>query len=230
MDNNIEIADICIIGGSLAGNYLSYLLSNSNLKILVIEEHKEIGFPFQCAGIVSQKLKKLIDLKENIILNRVKVAKIFSPSGGFVNLSGNEQPYIIDRISLDKSFYYKLKSNNKIRYYLEEKFLSFKYIIESNEKIVLIKTNKRKIKAKMLIGCDGPLSSVAKQLGIRNELLYATQIRIKANFDQNEAVMMFDPRWKELFGWIVPEGNHIFRIGLASSKNIAKNFSINDCF
>jgi flavin-dependent dehydrogenase len=54
--------------------------------------------------------------------------------------------------------------------------------------------------------------------------LNATQIRISANFDENEAAMYFNPRWKELFGWIVPEGNKIFRIGMACSQNLAKNF------
>jgi len=38
--------------------------------------------------------------------------------------------------------------------------------------------------------------------------------------------MYFDQRWKELFGWIVPEGNNIYRIGMASSINIAQNFRI----
>ena len=38
--------------------------------------------------------------------------------------------------------------------------------------------------------------------------------------------MYFDPRWKELFGWIVPEGKNIYRIGLASSKNPVKNLKI----
>ena len=63
MDQNFEEFDLAIIGASLAGNYLCYLLSNTNLKIMVIEEHKEVGLPFQCAGIVSQKLSKLIELK-----------------------------------------------------------------------------------------------------------------------------------------------------------------------
>ena len=56
----MEILDVCIIGGSIAGNYLSYLLSKKNLKIAIIEEHEEMGLPFQCAGIISKKLKKLI--------------------------------------------------------------------------------------------------------------------------------------------------------------------------
>ncbi len=226
MDQNIEKFDVVIIGASLSGNYLAFLLSNFNLKIAVIEEHQEIGLPFQCAGIISKKLTQLIDLPKDIILNQVKKAKIFSPSGIYIRLSGEEQPYVIDRVALDKLFYQRVKSNNKIQYYLEEKFISFKYITEKHKKSVLIETNKRKLKSKMLVGCDGPLSSVSKLMGIKNKLIYATQIRIKANFDQNEAVMWFDPKWKELFGWIVPEGNKIYRIGLGSSKNVAKNFQI----
>ena len=227
MDQNIERFDVAIIGASISGNFLSYLLSKSNLTIAVIEEHKEIGLPFQCAGIVSKKLSKIIDLPKEIILNRVNIAKIVAPSGKFIKLSGDEKPYIIDRVALDRFFYEKIKKNDKMFYFLGEKFKSFNYIVENRQKSVLIETSKRKFIAKMLIGCDGPLSSVAKSFGIKNDLIYAIQIRVKNNFDQNEASLYFNPLWKELFGWIVPEGtNNIYRIGLASAKNTKKNFEI----
>ncbi|NVM37094.1 MAG: NAD(P)/FAD-dependent oxidoreductase [Candidatus Lokiarchaeota archaeon] len=224
MDRNLDTFDVCIVGGSIAGNYLCYLLSKTNLKIIVVEEHKEVGLPFQCAGIVSQKLSKLIELPNEIILNRVKTAKIVGPSGAYIKLSGNEEPYIIDRIGLDRLFFNKVKQRENIVYNFGEKFKTFKYIWANHQKLVLIETSKRKLKAKMLIGCDGPLSSVAKALRIKNKNLFATQVRIKAQFDENEAVMFFDKRWKELFGWIVPEGKGIYRIGMACSKNIVKNF------
>ncbi len=227
MDQNIERFDVAIIGASISGNFLSYLLSKSNLTIAVIEEHKEIGLPFQCAGIVSKKLSQIIDLPKEIVLNRVNIAKIVAPSGKFIKLSGDEKPYIIDRVALDRFFYEKIKENNKIFYFLGEKFKFFNYIIENRQKSVLIETSKRKFIAKMLVGCDGPLSSVAKYFGIKNDLIYAIQIRIKNNFNQNEASLFFNPLWKELFGWIVPEGtNNIYRIGLASAINTKKNFEI----
>lgn len=224
MDENLATFDVCIVGGSIAGNYLCYLLSNTNLKIIVLEEHEEVGLPFQCAGIVSQKISELIDLPNEIILNRVKTAKIVGPSGAFIKLSGNEEPYIIDRIGLDRLFFNKVKNRENVVYHFGEKFKSFKYLRNTHQKLILIETSKRKLKTKFLVGCDGPLSSVAKALRIKNKNLFATQIRIKAQFDENEAVMFFDERWKELFGWIVPEGKEIFRIGMASSKSIAKNF------
>ena len=224
---DLEFFDICIIGASIAGNYLAYLLRNTDLKIAIIEEHKEIGRPLQCAGIISQKLTKLIDIPEEIILNRVSVAKAVSPSGKYVKLKGEEKPYIVNRVALDKLFYGKVKDNENIHLFLKEKFLSFEYILKNGQKITIIKTNKRNLNARILVGCDGSLSSVAKSLGIKNMNLYATQIRIKdLRFNQNEAVMYFNPKWKELFGWIVPEGNGINRIGLASSSNLKEKFTL----
>ena len=226
MDRSIEKFDVCIVGGSIAGNYLSFLLSKTNLKIAVIEEHKKIGIPLQCAGIVSQKLSKLIQFPEEIILNRVKVAKIVAPHGKFIKISSTEEPYIIDRIALDRFFYETIQNTKSIHYFTDEKFKSFKNIKDGNQNSLKIETSRRFIISKLLIGCDGPLSSVAKSLGVKNRNLYATQIRITGNFDETEAVMYFHPKWKESFGWIVPEGNDTFRIGLASSQNLKKNFKI----
>ncbi len=226
MDKKIEKFDLAIVGASIAGNFLCYLLSNTKLRIIVIEEHTEIGVPFQCAGIVSQKLTQLINVPKDIILNRVSVAKIVAPFGKFIKLSGDEKPYIINRIALDRLFYEKVKNNKNISFCLGEKFEYFKYIKENRKKCVLLETSKRNIKVKMLIGCDGPLSLVGKTLGIKNKVIYASQIRIKGTFSQYEAAMYFDPRWKELFGWIVPEGNNIYRIGMGASTNIGKKFKL----
>jgi geranylgeranyl reductase family protein len=223
-ESNYEYFDVCIVGASIAGNYLSFLLSTSNLRIVVLEDHREIGLPFQCAGIISQKLSQLIELPKGIVLNRVITAKIVSSSGKFIKLSGDEHPYIVDRVALDRLYYDKNQRNTNIIYYLGEKYKSFEYQIDNDKKCVLIETSKRKIKSKLLIGCDGPLSSVGKQLKVKNEVLYAAQIRIKAHFSKDEAAMYFDPQWKQLFGWIVPEGNQIFRIGIAAAKNVNESF------
>jgi len=220
-----ESYDVCIIGASIAGNFLCYLISKLNLKIAIIEDHEEIGKPLQCAGIVSQKLAHLIDLPQNIILNRVKVAKLVSPSGNNIKLSGNEEPFIIDRIGLDNHFYDLTRKSPNVSYFLGERFKSFSYIKEKNQHGILITTSKRAIITKILVGCDGPLSVVGRQLKIRNNVISARQIRIKGNFNEKEAVLHFNPAWKELFGWIVPEGNNVYRIGLASSRKTMEKYN-----
>ena len=225
MTNSAEEFDVCIVGASIAGNYLSYLLSKTDLNVVVVEEHSDIGSPLQCAGIISQKISKLINLPNNIVKNRVQIAKLVSPSGKFIELSGNERPYIIDRVALDKHFYSLAQSNPKISFYLGEKAKSITILKKDSPPSVLITTTKRLIKCKMLIGCDGPTSFVGSFLNVTNKLLYATQIRMKAQFNEHQAVLVFNPRWKELFGWIVPEGDNTYRIGMASSDQIKDKFN-----
>ena len=100
MSSESDFYDVVIIGASIAGNYLAYLLSKFRVRVLIIEEHSEIGLPLQCAGIISKKLSNLIDLPSNLILNRVKIAKLVAPSGCSINLSGNEEPVSYTHLTL----------------------------------------------------------------------------------------------------------------------------------
>ena len=85
--------DATIIGASIAGNRIADILSK-NHDVLLIEEHKKIGLPVQCAGLVSFRLLKLLPkLPKNIILNQVERARFFSPNGNCMELkSKNPQP------------------------------------------------------------------------------------------------------------------------------------------
>ena len=217
---NFEI-DVCIIGGSIAGNYLACLLAEQNVKCCVIEEHEILGLPFQCAGIISQKILNLAPFPKSLILNRVKTAKIVAPNNQSIELSGNENPVIIDRIEFDKFFGMKAQEMG-VKYYLGEKYISH-WGLPNNK--IFIKTSKHGIVAKIIVGADGPFSKVAKRYGIKNTLIPAVQARVKFNYDLNMTAMHFDQEWKELFGYIVPEGEKdICRIGLATLNHPNKAF------
>ena len=217
---NFEI-DVCIIGGSIAGNYLACLLAEQNVKCCVIEEHENLGLPFQCAGIISQKILNLAPFPKSLILNRVKTAKIVAPNNNSIELSGKENPVIIDRVEFDKFFGKKAKEMG-VKYYLGEKYISH-WAIPNNK--VFIKTSKHGIIAKIIVGADGPFSKVAKRYGIKNTMIPAVQARVKLNYELEKTAMYFDQRWKELFGYIVPEGeNGICRIGLATLDHPNKAF------
>ncbi|MHA1340620.1 MAG: geranylgeranyl reductase family protein [Promethearchaeota archaeon] len=223
--NVYESATVVIIGGNIAGSYLAYQLASKGIDIIVIEEHSESGKPMQCAGIMSQKLLKLAELDPPLILNRVSIAILESPSGYSIEMRGQEKPVIIDRSGFDFSYYIKAK-NKGARFLFNEKFRSYKIIRKKpkNKSFVLVYTNKRKIKAKIIVGCDGPLSKVARINGVKHSIIYGIQIRAKYDFPNNKVKMLFSPKWKELFGWIIPEGNGICRIGLGVYQNPAKKF------
>ncbi len=228
---NLKV-DVCIIGGSIAGNYLAYLLAKEKINCVVVEEHAELGKPFQCAGIISQKILKLMEFPPDIILNRVSIAEIVGPNLESIKMSGKESPIIIDRVKFD-AFFGKKAQEMGVKYLLQEKYISHWALKKKNgnssfnlaESRIVIQTNKRNIKAKIIVGADGPFSKVAKRFKIKNTVIPATQARIRINYPKNQTSLYFHSDYKELFGYIVPEGkDNICRIGIASLKRPNYNF------
>jgi flavin-dependent dehydrogenase len=224
--------DICIIGGGIAGNYLASELQKRRIHCIVVEEHQKLGEPFQCAGIISQKLLKLVTFPPEIILNRVHSAEIGAPNMKKIEMAGHEHPIVIDRVAFD-AYFGQLAQQAGVPYYLGERYETH-WALKNG--LTLIQTDRHIIRAKLIVGADGPLSKVAARGGIKVDTIPATQVRAKYDYPSEKTAMFFNPRWRELFGYIVPEGsNGICRIGLATRekphiaiKQFLKNLRVED--
>ena len=62
---------ITIVGCGAAGSYLAYLLAKRGKDVTIIEEHKKIGSPVQCTGIVTSSIENFIKLRKGIVANRL---------------------------------------------------------------------------------------------------------------------------------------------------------------
>jgi digeranylgeranylglycerophospholipid reductase len=171
--------------------------------------------PIQCAGIMSQKLVRIVDLDPTVIQNHVKVAKLISPDNSTMVMKGREQPIILNRAKFDQVFYHRGVEKG-VTYYFNEKFITYKRIKNNGVKVI---TDKRIIHAKLIVGCDGPLSKVAKLNGVSHNFLYGMQVVAHYTIDMNVTEMHFDPKWKEMFGWVIPQAKGICRIGLAAKSD-----------
>ena len=70
--------DAVIIGAGPAGSTIAYYLAKNDLNVALVEKKTQIGYPLQCAGIVSNHIHDLNELPQNLILNEVKGAYIHS--------------------------------------------------------------------------------------------------------------------------------------------------------
>ena len=99
---------INIIGGGPVGLTAAFELAKAGEKVTVHEEHKKIGAPVQCTGIVTRKLSKLVKL-DDCIMNRIRTAKIISKRND-IDLPVDD--IVIDRQGFDRCLLSRL--NQKV--------------------------------------------------------------------------------------------------------------------
>lgn len=214
----MNMYDIIIVGASVSGCRTAELIAKQGYKVLVLEEHKEIGKPIKCTGLVSWRLLELLPkLPKDTILNTIDNAKFFSPNGNHFTLKPKRSVYVIDRGGLDK-YLSKRAKNAGAEIKTSTRFENFKYVDDGIE----VDTNKGKFKTKILVGADGANSLVAKQANLKqsNETLIGIQTTVNGNFEKDAVELWFGSNVApKFFSWVVPENKNKARIGLATNKN-----------
>lgn len=213
--------DIAIIGCGVVGCYLAGKLVEKGFKVLAIEEHKQVGYPSKCTGLVSWRIKKLIpDLPAEVLQNKVNKAEFFSPSGSSFSLRSKKPIYVIDRPKLDR-FLYKKALNAEIK--TGEKFMDFKRRANS----MMIETNKASYQTRVLIGADGAYSRVARVTGLKQPegVLVGLQATVSGRYDEDKVELWFGSKVAPgFFGWVVPISKRKAKVGLATRHDASKYF------
>lgn len=212
------IYDIIIVGAGPAGCKVGELTAKNGLKVLILEEHSEIGLPVQCSGLVSHRIFKLSKVSRKVIVNKIKKAKFYS-SNNYIELKSKKNVYVINREKFDKELAKKAESEG-VEIKTKTRFLGY----EKNN-FLNVKTSKGNYQTKLLVGTDGPNSTVAKtaRLKLPDNKLVGVQATIKSNYDSDTVELWFDHEISpEFFGWIIPENENQARVGLATTKNVVK--------
>jgi digeranylgeranylglycerophospholipid reductase len=99
--------DVAVVGGGPAGLLTARRCAESGLDVIVLEEHERIGEPVHCTGIISLETASLTKIPEDIVLNRLRRARLVAPGGASCEVawtgSGSEELLVVDRGQLDRS-------------------------------------------------------------------------------------------------------------------------------
>ena len=206
---------IAIIGGGPSGLFAAELLASKNKRVILFEEHQEIGKPVQCTGLVTDTIFELVNIPSRVIKNRVNTAKIFSKNYSLIlKLRTN---IVLERESFDRYMAERaLKKGAKIR--LNERVIKIKKLGQHYK----IFTTKSNYIAKVVIGADGPLSLTAKDLGLYANKQFLKSKQVTAHFSNDNSISFF--LYPNSFGWIVPVNREMARIGVATIRNVNNMF------
>ena len=67
--------DVLVVGSGPSGSYVSYSLARLGFDVVNMEEHREVGRPVECTGLVSERVFKYVKTKAEV--NSVNGAHIF---------------------------------------------------------------------------------------------------------------------------------------------------------
>lgn len=207
--------DVIVIGAGPAGCFTAKLIALSGFKVLILEEHQEIGYPIQCAGLISPRAMELAGVDKNAVLNNLTGLQVHSPLSALFDVKGNRDLALaIDRVSFDQELAAKAENAGAV--------LIKGRKVEGIERIVggfklRIADSSKTISTKLLIGADGANSSVSKWLQLSHNnskaVMYAADAQLQCEDTSSIHIFLgqkLAPGW---FGWLIPLDEKTCRVG-----------------
>jgi len=220
---SVRSFDVVVIGAGPAGGYLAGKVAKAGYEVALVEEHREIGEPIQCGGLVTPRVFDYVSCKETII-GSVHGAELYSPSGRKLVIDGHDtQAVVVQRSMFDRAI-----ATDAVRKgahtFLGAQAQSAQRDNGGIEVVLDQNGDVRKLRCKILVGCDGVRSNVAKWFDILRPR------KIIPGFEVEMTGVRGDPGFVTLFigneiapgffGWIIPSGDTA-RVGLCVGEGNA---------
>lgn len=207
---------VSIIGAGPAGCFLACLLAKKGHKVNLFEEHNNIGKPIQCAGLLTEEVKKFVK-EGDFVINKINSCRLHGKVD-VVDIKFKHSDWVVDRAEFDK-YLAKLAEDAGANLFLNHRLIA----LEKQGLWNLHFSNNAIVQDKIVIGADGPTSLVYKRLNKKKRNFFVgMQAVVKGNFHAN--VFDFYPLNKG-FGYVVPESSKKARVGVVVRNNVASVFN-----
>lgn len=216
--------DVMVVGAGPVGSTIAYYLSRDGMNVAISEKKREVGYPLQCAGILSKHIFDKNELPDEVIINAVKGAFLHTQNH-ILNVETQENvAYVIDRIAYDQFLLNRATENGV-------DLINQKVVDVDTEEGITYFSNNQFITSKIIIACDGYNSKIASKIGNEQKSYHASQMLVSiddenmGNFRKSDKKMddYVDTFLSEEilpgFLWIIPLENNTYRVGLFSNQS-----------
>ncbi len=215
--------DVIVVGSGPAGGTAARYAARRGLKVLLLDKRKEIGVPVQCGEYVAgddeiraifPAVSEVEDLME--VPHRVKqvdtpVIRIWSPNGRPYDLPF--QGYTVRRDKMDQGI-----ADQAVEEGAELRTETVATRVQGTQ----VHTNRGLFEGKVIVGCDGPRSTVAQSAGLPWPVS-APAMSTTAEGDFSDATEMFFGNLAPGgYAWIIPKA-HCANVGLGTWERFHGN-------
>lgn len=214
--------DILVVGAGPAGSSAAYAASDKGWYVLMIEQRPIIGIPVRCAEYIPAPLMNEINIDKDFIVQHIKAMRTILPDGTI-----KESPasgLMIRRDMFDQALARKAEgAGTGIR--LCTRLIS----MDENGAMVRSRAETYRIKARIIIGADGPHTRVGRLINSPNrDLVPAIQVVADLARRMDLIEVYFNKELYGGYGWLFPKGCKA-NIGIAMRKRDGIPFPIKEC-
>ncbi len=221
--------DLVIIGAGPSGSLASHqaALNNPELSIAIFEEHKQIGKPTHCSGLVAlEGLRRLginsAVIRKNLMVNEIKRAKFFAPNNNSFQIRRTKDSLIVlNRLELDQ--YLAVCSEKAgVHLHTDHHVKAMKFVDHRWHLFIKQRDHTQQFSSQILISAEGSRARLAQSIGMqipdRNWLFPALQYEMSGlhDFETDCSELFFGNNFAPgFFGWFIPLSDESARIGIA---------------
>lgn len=247
--NVIKEVDVLVIGAGPAGSMAAKEASKNGAKTLIIDKKSEIGAPKRCAeGITTYAIEKLgLEIEEGCIARHIDGARIVSPDNTSAWFTSETLEEPVTGVVLERKVFDKHLTMDAIRcgceVMIKTEAVNMKrdtdgFIVD----VRVFNDEISQIKAKIIIGADGPEGHVSAWAGINtkvsiDEMQSGIQYEMtNLNMEKNNTIeFYFGSVAPGGYAWIFPKGYDTANVGIdvnvkkgtKSAKNYLDDFIAN---
>ncbi|RJR23800.1 MAG: geranylgeranyl reductase family protein [Desulfobacteraceae bacterium] len=197
---SLRTCDVLVVGAGPAGCSAGLSVKARGLDVVICERKAVVGVPVRCAEHIPVLLKSETCVEPTAVIQTVRAMKTILPDGRVIE---NKAPgYMIRRDLFDQGLARQCRENG-VQIITDARVLGV-----DNECVIISLGGKTlRIKAKVIIGADGPRSTVGRWMNsVNKDLIPAVQARVPlvASMDFTEVYFL-----KEIvggYGWLFPKG------------------------
>jgi len=215
--------DFVVVGAGPVGGLLARRLSEGGSSVLIIEEHAQIGRPFQCAGLVNPGAMELIGLHDTV-LTPIWGARIHGPSGEVVSIGSPDtvRTWSVCRKMFDEAIVESaLESGAEL--WLSSSPKSAEQDGDGVSITISTPTGDVDLRCSMLCGADGSHSWVRRKfrMGRPKEMMIGFQLEVTGYVGEIGKLDMYTGSKiaPGFFAWAIPSGDTT-RIGAWSKAEL----------
>nr|MDO8077132.1 NAD(P)/FAD-dependent oxidoreductase [Candidatus Freyarchaeota archaeon] len=216
-----------VIGCGPAGAIAARSAARKGVKVAIFEEHQTVGLPEHCAGLISiSGIERLnIDIPKKCIVNSVRGATFYSPSGASFSVSRRgPQAYVVDRPSLDQHLANEAQKDG-VLLFTGARVTALK--MGAKKTLKVSHGRESTFEAECVIDAEGVRGKFVREAGLTppsGDILPGVQFEVEnAEVDPDRVEMFFGNSVAPgFFAWIIPTGENSARVGVGARHHAMK--------